>query len=136
MLRLLPFMPLFGILLLIYWLCVQFGIFPRGLNIILFNITLPSGHIWRPTWGDFMVLAGILVLYIEIFKSTRTSETTIIDHLLSTIVLIFYLVCWLIYPWGGNSVFLILACMSFLDVIAGFTITISSARRDLTIGGK
>lgn len=136
MFRLLPFIPLFGIVWLIYWLAVQFGFFPRGLNVILFSFSLPSGHVWRPTWGDFMVLLGIIVLYVEIAKSTRTSETAIVDHILSTIVLILYLTCWLIYPWGGNSVFLILTCMSFLDVIAGFTITISSARRDLTIGGK
>ncbi|MBK8452106.1 MAG: hypothetical protein WAQ53_05365 [Thiofilum sp.] len=136
MMRLLPFIPLFGIILLVYWTLVQFGIFPRGLNVIVLNITLPSGHLWRPTWGDIMVLTGIVALYVELFKSTRTSETTIADHLLSTIVLIFYLVYWLTNPSGGNSVFLILTCMSFLDVIAGFTITISSARRDLSIGGK
>lgn len=134
--RFLPFVPLFGVLLIFYWLAVQFEFFPRGLNRILFSVALPSGHIWKPTWGDFMVLAGIIVLYIELFKATRTSESTIVDHLFSTFVLIMYLVCWLIYPWGGNSVFLILACMSFLDVIAGFTITISSARRDLSLGGK
>jgi hypothetical protein len=83
-----------------------------------------------------MVLVGVLTLYLELFKSTRTSEVTIVDHLLSTFVLIFYLTAWLIYSWGGNSVFLILTGMAFLDVIAGFTITISAARRDLSIGGK
>ena len=83
-----------------------------------------------------MVLLGVLFLYVELFKSTRTSETTIVDHLLSTFVLIFYLIAWIIYDWAGNSVFLILTSMSFLDVIAGFTITISAARRDLSIGGK
>ncbi len=95
---------------------------------------MPSGATWKPTWGDLWVLAGITTLYIEVYKATRTSEVTIIDHLLSTCVLIAYLVIWLIYPWGGNSVFLILSAMSFLDVIAGFTITISAARRDLALG--
>ncbi|HPE61284.1 MAG: hypothetical protein KDI15_11950 [Thiothrix sp.] len=136
MIRLVQVIPLFGVLLAIYWLCAQLEIFPKHLNDVLFAIRLPSKEIWKPTWGDVMVLLGIVVLYIELLKATRTSETSIIDHLLSTFVLIFYLVAWLIYPWGGNSVFLILASMSFLDVIAGFTITISSARRDLSIGGK
>ena len=97
---------------------------------------LPSGSIWKPTWGDFMILMGVLTLYVELFKSTRTSEVTIFDHLFSTFVLIAYLTAWLIYDWGGNSVFLILAGMTILDVIAGFTITISAARRDLSLGGK
>jgi uncharacterized membrane protein len=61
---------------------------------------------------------------------------SIVDHTLSTFVLVGFLVSWLIFDWAGNSVFLILTVMSFLDVIAGFTITIASARRDLSLGGK
>lgn len=136
MLKLIQFIPLFGVLLIAYWLGVKFNYFPQHLNDVLFRMQLPSDVIWKPTWGDFIVLSGVLTLYIELFKSTRTSEVTIFDHLFSTFVLIFYLTAWLIYPWGGNSVFLILTAMAFLDVIAGFTITISSARRDLSIGGK
>ncbi|PID50240.1 MAG: hypothetical protein CR991_02455 [Proteobacteria bacterium] len=134
MIRLLQFIPLFGILLFIYWFTVKIGMFPQHLNNVWAELTLPSGATWKPTWGDLWVLAGIITLYIEVYKATRTSEVTIIDHLLSTCVLIAYLVIWLIYPWGGNSVFLILSAMSFLDVIAGFTITISAARRDLALG--
>ncbi|TXH67637.1 MAG: hypothetical protein E6Q83_16915 [Thiothrix sp.] len=136
MIRTLQFIPLFGVLLLIYWFCVKINFFPWHLNDVLFTLRLPSKNLWKPTWGDVLVLSGIVTLYIELFKSTRTSEVTIFDHLFSTFVLIGYLVGWLIYPWGGNSVFLILAAMSFLDVIAGFTITISAARRDLSLGGK
>lgn len=136
MLKIIQIVPFFGIVLLIYWLAVKTSLFPEGLNHVLFHLRLPSGELWKPTWGDMMVLLGVLCLYIELFKSTRTSETTIVDHLLSTFVLIFYLTAWLIYPWAGNSVFLILTGMAFLDVIAGFTITISAARRDLAIGGR
>lgn len=134
--RFVQLVPFFGILFVIYWLGVKVSLFPEGLNHVMFHLRLPSGALWRPTWGDFMVLVGVLFLYVELFKATRTSEVTIVDHLLSTFVLIFYLTAWLIYDWAGNSVFLILTGMTFLDVIAGFTITISSARRDLSIGGK
>jgi len=127
--------PLFGVLLLVYWLAAKVGFFPARLNEVLFQIQLPSRMVWKPTWGDFMIMLGLLTLYAELFKSTRTSEATIIEHLLSTLVFTGYLVVWLIYGWGGNSVFLILATMSFLDVIAGFTITISAARSDLSVGG-
>ncbi len=136
MLKIIQIVPFFGIVLLIYWLAVKTSLFPEGLNHVLFHLRLPSGALWKPTWGDMMVLLGVVCLYVELFKSTRTSETTIVDHLLSTFVLIFYLTAWLIYPWAGNSVFLILTGMAFLDVIAGFTITISAARRDLAIGGR
>ena len=135
-LRAMHLIPFFGVILLIYWLAVQVHLFPRGLNYVMFFIPLPSGVTWRPTWGDFLVLLGVFFLYIELFKSTRTSETTIFDHLLSTLVLILYMTAWLTSPWAGNSVFLILTGMAFLDVVAGFTITISAARRDLSLGGK
>ncbi|MEZ5534644.1 MAG: hypothetical protein R3F02_03370 [Thiolinea sp.] len=135
MIKLLQLIPLFGVLLFGYWFLSAVGYFPAHLNDILMQIRLPSGALWEPTWGDFVVLLGVITLYFELFKATRTSEASIIDHLLSTFVLIAYLVIWLIYPWGGNSVFLILSTMSFLDVIAGFTITISTARRDLALGG-
>lgn len=136
MLKTLQIIPFFGILLVIYWLAVKVNLFPHGLNYVLFHLALPSGVVWKPTWGDFMVLTGVICLYVELFKSTRTSETTIVDHMLSTLVLIGYLSAWLVYPWAGNSVFLILTMMAMLDVIAGFTITISAAKRDLSIGGK
>ncbi len=134
MIRFIQFVPLFGVLLFAYWFFVKVGFFPLHLNDVLFTVRLPSKAIWKPTWGDLLVMAGVITLYFELFKATRTSESTIFDHLLSTFVLIGYLVIWLIYPWGGNSVFLILAAMSFLDVVAGFTITISAARRDLALG--
>lgn len=136
MFKVIQIVPFFGILLVIYWLAVKVNLFPGGLNHVLFHMYLPSGSLWKPTWGDFMVLTGVVFLYVELFKSTRTSETTIVDHMLSTFVLIFYLTAWLIYTWAGNSVFLILTGMAFLDVIAGFTITISAARRDLAIGSR
>lgn len=136
MIRLFQLIPLFGVLLFAYWFLAAIEFFPYHLNTVLYSFNLPSGAIWKPTWGDFMVMSGVITLYFELFKATRTTEASIFDHLLSTFVLIGYLVIWLIYPWGGNSVFLILAAMSFLDVIAGFTITISSARRDLALGGN
>lgn len=135
MFRVLQIIPFFGLILILYWAGVKLQWLPMGLNHVLFHLDLPSKAIWKPTWGDMIVLIGVLALYIELFKATRTSETTIIDHLLSTFVLIFYITAWLIYDWAGNSVFLILTAMAFLDVIAGFTITISSARRDLSLGG-
>lgn len=109
--------------------------FPKNLNVIVFHLTLPSAAVWKPTYGDMLIMVSILILFIELYKSTRTSATTIIDHILSTFVLVAYLVFWLIYPWAGNSYFMVLTMMAFLDVIAGFTITISAAKRDIGIGG-
>ena len=132
----LNFFPLFGLFLGGYYGLYVLGIFPQQLNLQLFSVHLPSGQLWQPTVGVVVILLGLITLYIELFKSTRTSSVSIVDHTLSTFVLVGFLVSWLIFDWAGNSVFLILTVMAFLDVIAGFTITIASARRDLSLGGK
>ena len=134
------FFPLFAILLAAFWGLHQLGHFPDKLNGVLFYVRLPSGAFWKPTWGDLVVLVGLMTLYIEIFKATRTSSISIVDHTLSTIVFVAFLVSWMIFPWTigekSNSTFLLLTVMSFIDVIAGFTITIAAARRDFAYGGK
>jgi hypothetical protein len=132
----LQFFPLFAVVLGGYFALHMIGFFPGNLNVIIFHFQLPSGAVWKPTYGDLLIIVGIITLFIELFKSTRTATTSIIDHILSTFVLVGYLVIWMIYPWAGNSYVLILTMMSFLDVIAGFTITISTARRDLALGGS
>ncbi|MEE9310526.1 MAG: hypothetical protein V3U64_05845 [Cocleimonas sp.] len=134
------FFPLFAVLLAIFWGLHHLGHFPDKLNYVLFDMKLPSGAIWKPTQGDLVVLLGLITLYIEIFKSTRTSSISIVDHTLSTIVFVAFLVSWMIFPWTigekSNSTFLLLTVMSFIDVIAGFTITIAAARRDFSMGGR
>ena len=136
----LKFIPLFAFLFAAFWGLTESGHFPEKLNEILFGLTLPSGAEWTPTWGGFIVLIGLITLYIEIFKSTRTSSISIIDHTLSTIVFVAFLVSWIVFPWTiggkGDSTFLLLTVMSFIDVIAGFTITIAAARREFAVGDR
>lgn len=123
-----------------YFALSLLGVFPEYLNHVIFLVDLPSRETWRPTWGDMVVLLGLIVLNIEIFKATRTSNVSIVDHTLSTFAFIAFLISWMISPWTigpkGDSTFLFLTVMSFVDVIAGFTITISAARRDFGLGGK
>jgi len=134
------FLPLFALVFGIYWGLHEAGYFPEKLSYVAFHFGLPSGNFWKPTWGDLVVLLGLVTLYIEIFKSTRTSSISIVDHTLSTIVFVAFLVAWMIFPWTisekGDSTFLLLTIMSFIDVVAGFTITIAAARRDFALGGK
>jgi len=136
----LSFFPLFAFMYVGYLALYLIGFFPDKLNFVIFQVWLPSGSIWRPTWGDLVILLGLITLNIEIFKATRTSNVSIVDHTLSTFVFIAFLISWMISPWAvgpkGDSTFLFLTVMSFVDVIAGFTITISAARRDFGLGGK
>jgi len=45
-----------------------------------------------------------------------------------------YLIEFLIVDRVGNTTFLILTLMAFADVVTGFTVTISTAKRDFTTG--
>jgi len=105
------------------------------MNIIIADFGLPSGSRTIITVSDLLIIAGIFFLYIETFKATRTSVLSIVDHSLSLLVFVVFLIEYLVVDAVGNSTFLILAITSLMDVIVGFTVTISTAKRDLTFGG-
>jgi hypothetical protein len=55
--------------------------------------------------------------------------------LLSTFVFIAFLIEFLLVQAAANSVFFILMAITFVDVIAGFSVSIRSATRDVSVGG-
>jgi hypothetical protein len=95
--------------------------------------SLTSGAAFSLTVGEFLLLVGVVSLFIEIAKATRSSMISAVDHGLSAIVFAAYLIEFLLVKAAGTGVFLVLTVTSFLDLIAGFTVTIGAARRDLTI---
>jgi len=104
------------------------------LNVVLGEIMLPSQREMVLTVSDLLIVMGVLSLYIETLKATRTSIVSIVDHGLSLLVFVFFLIELLVVPEVGNTTFLILAVCSLMDVVMGFTVTISTARRDLAVG--
>jgi len=87
------------------------------------------------TISDAFILASIFFLYVETFKATRTSIISIIDHALSLFVFVIFLIELLVVPRMGNTTFLIMTTASLMDVVMGFTVTISTAKRDIALGG-
>jgi hypothetical protein len=100
----------------------------------LFGITMISGARWALKLGDVLILFAIAMLYVEVSKAARSSQNTISNHVLSTIVLIVYVVEFIVASVAANSVFLILTAIALFDVIAGFSITIKTATRDIALG--
>lgn len=105
------------------------------INVILFEFDLPSQRRIIVTVSDAFILASIFFLYIETFKATRTSVISIIDHALSLLVFVIFLIELLVVPRLGNMTFLIMTTASLMDVVMGFTVTISTAKRDIAFGG-
>lgn len=102
----------------------------------LISTRLLSGGQFTLTLGDSFILWGIIFLYIEIYKATRSSTAAVLDHILSTILLIICVAEFLLLSVAGTAIFLILSLMVFLDLIAGFTVSISTARRDFAVSER
>jgi NADH:ubiquinone oxidoreductase subunit 3 (subunit A) len=56
------------------------------------------------------------------------------DHLLSMILFIVFLIEFLLLAPAATQLFFILMTISFIDVIAGFAVSMRSAGRDVSIG--
>ena len=93
-----------------------------------------EGAVWMITVGDILLLLGLVLLFVEILKSTSTGASTIFNHAISMILFIVALVEFLLFTNFATSVFFILCIMCLLDVLAGVVVTIVSARRDFAVG--
>jgi len=100
---------------------------------VLATVPMQSGATWTITLGDGLIALSLLFLFFEVLKATRTSTRSMFDHILSTLVFIGALVEFLIVPQAATSVFAILLVMSLIDVMAGWSVSMRAARRDLTV---
>ena len=126
--------PIPALVLLVYNALVLLGGDPPAmLTGKAIGAALASGAAFTLTVGELLLLGGIFALFIEIIKAARGSMASAVDHALSALVFAAYLVEFLLVKAAGTGVFLVLTIVSFLDLIAGFTVTIGAARRDLII---
>ena len=98
----------------------------------VFGVSLLSGASMDVSLGDILIMLAVLLLYVEILKSTRLSTKAIVDHVLSILLFVVMIVEFITVQRAATSTFLILTALSFIDVVGGFTITIRTAQRDVT----
>lgn len=99
----------------------------------VFSIRMMSGGVFSMTLGDLIVLIGLILFFIEIVKSTRTSNASVMDHLLSTFVFVAFLVEFLLVKGAAHSVFFTLMVIALVDVLAGFSVSMRAATRDINV---
>ena len=129
--------PLIVIAFIIYNVVVLFsGNVPADeiLNKQLFQIRMVSGADWVFRTSDLIILLTMVLLFVELIKSTYTSSSQMVDHGLSMLVFIACLVEFLLQPKATTSVFFFIMTAALVDVVAGALIGIRAARRDLNIG--
>lgn len=89
---------------------------------------------WALTPGDLLLVLSLVLLFIELLKSTSTGRSAIANHALSLIIFIFCMIEFLLFAPFASSVFFLITVMALLDVLAGFIVTIVTARRDIAVG--
>lgn len=114
------------------------GLFGTGSNgdpwsMELFSFSMMSGGVFSMTLGMLLIVIALLLFFIEIVKSTRTSNASILDHLLSTFVFVAFLVEFLLVRGAATSVFFTLMVVTLIDVLAGFSVSLRAAGRDVTV---
>ena len=99
----------------------------------MFSVSMMSGGVWTMTVGDLLVVVALLLLFVEMMKSTRTSNASVVDHLLSTFVFVAFLVEFLLVRGAAHSVFFTLMVIALIDVLGGFSVSLRSAGRDVNL---
>jgi hypothetical protein len=94
------------------------------------SIQLMSGDTWHISGGAMFILFSMMMLFIEILRSTRSGGASLINHAFSVVVFVSALLLFITKPGFGNSIFFIYTSMTFLDFMAGFIITTVTQRRD------
>lgn len=97
------------------------------------EVTLFSDQLWHLTTGSVMIVAGLLILLIEVLRATTIHTKAITNHIVSVVVLIVYVIEFVVVPEAGNSTFFILTIIALVDVLAGIVVTIRLATRDFAV---
>ena len=103
------------------------------LDAAIFNMPMISGGHWRFGVGDGILLLGLIMLFIEIIKSTNTKTFALVNHGLSMGIFVISLIMFMLFRGFDTSEFFLLITMMLLDVVGGFMVTIVAARRDFGI---
>ena len=83
--------------------------------------------------GAFCHRSSLIFLYVEIFKSTRTSnDSPILDHMASLGLFVICMVEFMMAKVAGTSTFFIILMMTLVDVIGGLQF-LSLVRAEISV---
>jgi hypothetical protein len=99
----------------------------------LFSLSMVSGGVWSFTRGDLVMVIALVLLLVEIIKSTRTNNASIVDHMLSLGVLVLFIVEFLLVRGAATGLFFQLMFITAIDVLAGFSVSLRAASRDVNL---
>jgi hypothetical protein len=124
-------MPFLGIAVIVY----AVGVLALGIPVEnpVAAVPLPSGGLLRIVFGDGVVLLSLVLFFVELLISTRPTRSSLVNHGLSMALFVLCLVLFLLVPAFGTMTFFLITLLTLIDVISGYSISIITARRDLTL---
>jgi hypothetical protein len=104
-----------------------------GLMASAIGIRMISGDVWTIRLGDGLVFLSLVLLFADVVRATRSTSVEVMNHALSTLVFAAALVEFIVLRHFSTSSFFLIVAMCLFDVIAGFTISIIAAKRELAL---
>ena len=88
----------------------------------LLRLTTGGGGEWPVSTGDLILAAALVVLFLELVKSTTSRRLTLVNHGLSMLLFAICLAEMLLAPACATSTYFLITLMILLDVLAGFMV--------------
>jgi len=91
-------------------------------------VQMPSQAEWPITFGDVVMGIALFLLFIEGLKASRAAGKPMVDHFLSTLVLLAAIAEFMLVKEAANSIFALITAVCLVDVAAGLAISGRAAR--------
>jgi hypothetical protein len=88
----------------------------------VFTLTLVSGVAWPVTLGDVLLALGIVLLLLEIIKSSRAGGKYLTDHVLALVVFGGAAAEFVMLPQFGSSTYFMLTLLALVDFLSGLVL--------------
>jgi len=102
----------------------------------VFQTVTASGGTWPVSLADLLLASALVVMFVEMIKSTHDRRVALINHILSIAVFVGCLVELLLVPACGTSTFFLITLMVLLDVLAGFILGVATRRVEPKVRSK
>ncbi|HEY5288657.1 MAG TPA: hypothetical protein VIJ59_01360 [Caulobacteraceae bacterium] len=99
-----------------------------GLIAPLFETRTVSGGAWPVSLSDLLLAAALVVMFVELIKSTHDRRVALVNHALSIALFVICLAEMLLFAGFATSTFFLVTLMVLLDVLAGFILGVATRR--------
>jgi hypothetical protein len=92
----------------------------------IFEMRTAPGGVWPVSLADLLLAAALIVMFVELIKSSHDRRVAIVNHALSIVLFIACLAEMLLAAPFATSSFFLITLMVLLDVLAGFIVTVAA----------